>query len=214
MPPASARRPARGASIRAFRSWCSKKARSFPTARAGCRISWRAGSTTPEQLIVYTPEYFRKERNIDVRTGARVVSDRASTPRSPLETGESIRYERLVIATGARCDTSESPAPRSRTSSRLHTLDDAERMRRFLREQRPKTAAVDRRRVHRCGGGGRAAPPRSPGHACTSAPRTPSCATIRRSPTAVRKQLELHGVELHLGAAVQVRRRSRARTWS
>src|SRR5260370_185676 len=25
------------------------------------------------QLIVYTPEYFRKERNIDVRTGARVL---------------------------------------------------------------------------------------------------------------------------------------------
>src|SRR4030095_15582267 len=28
----------------------------------------------PEQLIVYTPEFFRKERNIEVRTGARVVS--------------------------------------------------------------------------------------------------------------------------------------------
>src|SRR6185369_5235151 len=27
-----------------------------------------------QQLIVYTPEYFRKERNIEVRTGARVVS--------------------------------------------------------------------------------------------------------------------------------------------
>ena len=27
-----------------------------------------------EQLIVYTPEYFRKERNIEVRTGARVVA--------------------------------------------------------------------------------------------------------------------------------------------
>ena len=26
------------------------------------------------QLIVYTPEYFRKERNITVRTGARVIS--------------------------------------------------------------------------------------------------------------------------------------------
>ena len=27
-----------------------------------------------KQLIVYTPEFFRKERNIDVRTGARAIS--------------------------------------------------------------------------------------------------------------------------------------------
>ncbi len=27
-----------------------------------------------KQLIVYTPEYFRRERNIDVRTNARVIS--------------------------------------------------------------------------------------------------------------------------------------------
>src|SRR5215470_8865594 len=60
----------------------------------------------PQQLIVYTPEYFGKERNIDVRTGARVVA--VSHPRREvqLETGERLRYDRMVIATGARCGTS------------------------------------------------------------------------------------------------------------
>src|SRR5581483_1798296 len=59
---------------------------------------------TPEQLIVYTPEYFRKERNIEVRTGARVVSIAHPRREVVLESGERLRYERLVIATGARCD--------------------------------------------------------------------------------------------------------------
>src|SRR4051812_36537361 len=59
----------------------------------------------PEQLIVYTPEYFRKERNIDVRTGARVVQIAHPRREIRLETGESIRYDHLVVSTGARCDT-------------------------------------------------------------------------------------------------------------
>src|SRR3954452_13462174 len=51
---------------------------------------------TPEQLIVYTPEYFRKERGIEVRTGARAVA--ISHPRREvrLESGERVRYGRLV----------------------------------------------------------------------------------------------------------------------
>src|ERR1019366_52239 len=60
----------------------------------------------PRELVVYTPEYFRRERKIDVRTGARAVA--VSHPRREvaLESGERVRYERLVLATGARCDTS------------------------------------------------------------------------------------------------------------
>src|SRR3954454_9202181 len=56
------------------------------------------------QLIVYTPEYFRKERNIEVRTGARVVS--ISHPRREVttESGARVRYDHLVIATGGRSD--------------------------------------------------------------------------------------------------------------
>src|SRR3569832_2029251 len=57
---------------------------------------------TPEQLIVYTPEYFRKERNIEVRTGARVVSIAHPRREVVLESGERVRYERRGGAAGAR----------------------------------------------------------------------------------------------------------------
>src|SRR5580765_5471598 len=54
-----------------------------------------------KELITYTPEYFRKERKIEVRTDTRVVS--ISHPRREvvLESGAKLGYEKLVIATGA-----------------------------------------------------------------------------------------------------------------
>src|SRR5580693_3249475 len=82
-----------------------------------------------EDLIVYTPEYFRKERNIEVRTGARVVS--ISHPRREVvlgaDSGERVRYDKLVVATGARpraVDFEGAALPHVFT---LHTFADAER---------------------------------------------------------------------------------------
>src|SRR5579885_1017477 len=57
----------------------------------------------PEHLVVYTPEYFRKERKIQVRTGTRAVSISHPRREVTLEGGERLRYGHLVIATGARC---------------------------------------------------------------------------------------------------------------
>ena len=69
------------------------------------------------ELITYTPEYFRKERNIDVRTGARVVA--ISHPRREvvLESGSKVPYEKLVIATGARGGLPDLPGASCRMSS-------------------------------------------------------------------------------------------------
>jgi len=94
------------------------------------------------QLIVYTPEYFAKERNIAVRTGAQVVS--ISHPRREvvLDGGERVHYDRLVIATGARpipADRALAALPQAFT---LHTLEDVEHLKLFLREKRPKRAIV------------------------------------------------------------------------
>ena len=93
-------------------------------------------------LVVYTPEYFRKERRIDVRTGARVVA--ISHPRREvlLESGGRVRYEHLVIATGARCDISAIEGAQQPHVFTLHTLEDAERLRRFIKEKQPKRAVV------------------------------------------------------------------------
>jgi len=95
-----------------------------------------------EDLIVYTPEYFRKERRIDVRTGARVVSIAHARREVALESGAKVRYDRLVLGTGARCDTCGMPGVAQPHVFTLHTLDDAERMRRFLTEKRPRRAVV------------------------------------------------------------------------
>src|SRR5262249_19790271 len=77
-----------------------------------------------EQLITYTPEYFRKERNIDVRTGTRAVAIRHPQREVRLESGQRVRYEKLVIATGARCDTAGIPGADQPHVFTLHTIDD------------------------------------------------------------------------------------------
>jgi NADPH-dependent 2,4-dienoyl-CoA reductase/sulfur reductase-like enzyme len=156
----------------------------------------------PEQLIVYTPEYFRKERNIEVRTGARVVSIQHPRREVLLESGERVRYERLVIATGARCDTLGIAGAEQPHVFRLHTLGDAERMRAFLRERRPRTAAI-------VGAGyiGVEAADALRRHALqvTIYERSPN-ALLRDDPAfsdEVRRQLERHGVELRTGVEVR-----------
>src|SRR5437764_7959330 len=152
------------------------------------------------QLIVYTPEYFRKERNIQVRTNSRVVSISHPRREVTLDSGERVRYEKLVIATGARCDTQGIAGADRPNVFTLHTIDDAERMRRFLREHRPKRALV--------AGGGYI------GVEAADALRRNGLRVmlVERSQhlllrddavftAAVKKQLEEHGVEVRTGVA-------------
>jgi NADPH-dependent 2,4-dienoyl-CoA reductase/sulfur reductase-like enzyme len=154
------------------------------------------------ELIRYTPEYFRKERNIEVRTGARVVA--ISHPRREvvLESGAKVRYEKLVIATGARGGQPSLAGAQLPHVFTLETLDDAERMRRFLGERRPKSAVVV--------GAGYigvevADALRRNGLRVTILER--SAHALRRDDAgftaAVREQLEEHGVELRTGVAVK-----------
>lgn len=95
-----------------------------------------------EQLIVHTPEYFRKERNIAVRTGARVVSISHPRREVALENGERVHYDRLVIATGARPRPTDFEGATLPHVFTLHTLADAERLKAYLRDKQPKQALV------------------------------------------------------------------------
>jgi len=153
-----------------------------------------------KELITYTPEYFSKERNIDVRTQTRVVS--ISHPRREvvLESGAKLGYEKLVIATGARGGLKDMPGAQSPHVFTLHTLEDAERMRLFLRERRPKRAVV-------IGAGyigvEAADALRRSGLRVTVLER--SAHALRDDgyfSAAVHKQLERHGVELRTGVDV------------
>jgi NADPH-dependent 2,4-dienoyl-CoA reductase/sulfur reductase-like enzyme len=152
-------------------------------------------------LIVYTPEYFRKERRIEVRTGARVISIAHPRREVVLAGGERVRYEKLVIATGARCDTSGIAGADQPHVFTLHTLGDAERMRAFLDQRRPKRAMV----VGAGYIGVEAADAlRRRGLQVTVVERSEH-ALLRDDPNltaAVGRQLETHGVELRTGVAV------------
>jgi NADPH-dependent 2,4-dienoyl-CoA reductase/sulfur reductase-like enzyme len=95
-----------------------------------------------EQLVVYTPEYFRKERNIAVRTDTRVVSVSHPRREAVLENGERVHYDRLVIATGARPRIPDIAGVTLPHVFTLHTLADAELLKALLRDKQPKQALV------------------------------------------------------------------------
>jgi NADPH-dependent 2,4-dienoyl-CoA reductase/sulfur reductase-like enzyme len=153
-------------------------------------------------LTVFTPERFRRERKVDVRTGARVVS--ISHPRREvvLESGTRVAYEKLVIATGARSENLGIAGDRLPHVFHLQTLEDAERMRAFVRERKPRSAVV-------IGAGyigvEAADALRRNGLRVTILERS-THALLRDDDAftaAVRKQLEQHAVELRTGVNVK-----------
>jgi len=150
------------------------------------------------QLLGYTPESFRRERNIEVRTGANVISISHGRREVILESGERVRYDHLVIATGARPDLSALPGARQPHVFTLQTPDDAVRMRAFLRERQPRAAVV-------VGAGylglEAADALRRNGLRVTVLERSPH-ALGRADPeltATVRRQIEANGVELRCG---------------
>jgi NADPH-dependent 2,4-dienoyl-CoA reductase/sulfur reductase-like enzyme len=154
------------------------------------------------ELVVYTPEYFRKERKIEVRTGTRVVAISHPRREVQLESGERVRYDRLVIATGARCSRVGIVGAEQRHVFTLHTLADAERMRGFLREAKPRRAVV----VGAGYIGLEAADALRRNGLHVTVLESSSYAILRRDAAftaAVKGQLEKHGVELRLGVEVR-----------
>ena len=94
------------------------------------------------QMVVYTPEYFQKRRNITVRTGARVVSLLHGRRQAALEGGAHEPYDRLVIATGARPRPAGIAGEHLPHVFRLNNMAEGQRLRQFLDEKRPKTALI------------------------------------------------------------------------
>ena len=156
----------------------------------------------PEQLVVYTAEYFRKERRIDVRTASRVVAISHPRREVALDSGARVHYERLVVATGARCDTSAIAGAQQPHVFTLHTPDDATRLRAFIAEKHPRRAVV-------IGGGyiglEAADALRRNGLRVTVLERSPHVLLRDEAHwnALARRQLELHGVELRCGVEVR-----------
>jgi CoA-dependent NAD(P)H sulfur oxidoreductase len=91
-----------------------------------------------DDLTVYKPEFFERERNIRIRTRSEAVAIRHSSRELVLASGERLRYDRLIWTAGAR------PAQRAGDARFfcLHTDQDALRLDTFLRDKAPKRAAV------------------------------------------------------------------------
>jgi NADPH-dependent 2,4-dienoyl-CoA reductase/sulfur reductase-like enzyme len=156
----------------------------------------------PEQLVVYTPEYFRKERRIDVRTASRVVAISHPRREVSLDSGARVHYERLVVSTGARCDTSAIAGAQQPHVFTLHTPDDATRLRAFIAAKHPRRAVV-------IGGGyiglEAADALRRNGLRVTVLERSPHVLLRDEAHwnALARRQLELHGVDLRCGVEVR-----------
>ncbi len=95
-----------------------------------------------DQLIVHTPAFFQTERNIRVRTMAEVAAIEHGRRELVLSSGERVKYDKLVIATGARPNLEKLQGTSAPHVFALHTIEDAARIAQFLEERQPKTAAV------------------------------------------------------------------------
>lgn len=89
-----------------------------------------------DQLRVYTPEFFEKERNIRIRTGAAVAAISHPRREVTLESGERVRYDRLILATGARRP-QQDPAAFS-----IDTWDQTARLSQHLEQAKLRSAAI------------------------------------------------------------------------
>jgi NADPH-dependent 2,4-dienoyl-CoA reductase/sulfur reductase-like enzyme len=94
------------------------------------------------QLVVHTAEYFRHERRIEVRTGAEVRSIEHHRRLVRLAGGEEVRYDKLVIATGARQDRRGIEGAEQPHVYSMNTIPEAIRLREYLRTARAGRATV------------------------------------------------------------------------
>src|SRR5881227_1408510 len=111
---------------------------------SACGLPYYVGGKVrrPEDLVVHTPDFFKRERNITVRTGAAVASIAHPRREVTLSGGERIHYDKLVIATGARPDTVGITGADLPHVFRLNTLADGVRLKTFLSEKKPRRAVV------------------------------------------------------------------------
>lgn len=103
---------------------------------------WLEGAVASlRDLEIHTAESFARQRNIRVRTGCRVVAIHHAARQVALETGERVAYDALVIATGARVRRDLPGASQPHVFA-LQTPQDAQRLKNFLEERKPRRAVV------------------------------------------------------------------------
>jgi NADPH-dependent 2,4-dienoyl-CoA reductase/sulfur reductase-like enzyme len=96
-------------------------------------------------LVQVTPEEFRTERNVDVRTNHEVVGIDPDERTVTVSTGGDRfeqPYDQLLVATGARAVEPPFDGTDLEGVFTIHDMDEAEAIRRYVTETDPETAAV------------------------------------------------------------------------
>ncbi len=99
---------------------------------------------TPSELVTYTPEFFREERCIDVRThheAVEIIPARKQVQVRHAGDVYALDYDSLVIATGG-APAFEIPGSDSPGVFTCNSLTDAIALRAFLRERRPRRGVI------------------------------------------------------------------------
>jgi NADPH-dependent 2,4-dienoyl-CoA reductase/sulfur reductase-like enzyme len=113
-----------------------------------CEIPYHiSGEVKAEALSAFTPETLRTTRRVDVRILHRVeeIQPHRRTLRvRNLKDGTTSeeRFDRLVIATGSRPRRLGFEGEESRNVFRVKALDEAYALRKFVSEERPRTAVI------------------------------------------------------------------------
>jgi len=116
---------------------------------SGCGMPYHLGGvvTAAEELTPRDPAFFKTKYNVDVLTRHEVMAivpaDKSVTVQN-LDTGETFArpYDKLVIATGARAWVPPILGADGPQVFTLRNINDMLRIRGWMQEARPKTAAV------------------------------------------------------------------------
>lgn len=113
-----------------------------------CEIPYYlAGEVPEEKLSLYTPQTLKERKGVEVYTLHRVEAihpTRRCIVVRDLKSGSTReeKYDRLIIATGSRAKRLGVQNEDARNVFNVKTLDDGLRIKKFLREEKPKTAAI------------------------------------------------------------------------
>ncbi|OAQ54287.1 hypothetical protein HTG_01745 [Natrinema mahii] len=98
-----------------------------------------------DDLVTVTPEAFREERDIDLRTGAEVVDIDREGQTVTVETGDETyeqSYDDLLVATGASAIEPPFDGLDLEGVFTIHDMDEADAIEDYVTERDPTTAAI------------------------------------------------------------------------